>query len=88
MANATVGVRLNEDTQKRLETLGKARDRSPHYLMKAAVERFLETEEALENERQLIKSRWEKYELTGETVDHGDVKAWAESKRPEEAASD
>ena len=87
MASATVGVRLNEDTQKRLETLGKARDRSPHYLMKAAVERFLEIEEALENERQLIKSRWEKYELTGETVDHVDVKAWAASVRPGKSES-
>ena len=27
----------------------------------------------------LGKSRWEKYELTGETVDQADVKAWADS---------
>ena len=79
MANSTRGVRLNEETQHRLEALGKARDRTPHYLMKAAVERFLEVEEALEAERQLVKSRWQKFELTGETVDHDDVKAWAAS---------
>lgn len=79
MANSTMGVRLNEETQHRLEALGKARDRTPHYLMKAAVERFLDVEEALEAERQLVKSRWEKYELTGETVDHTNVKAWAAS---------
>ena len=88
MANSTVGVRLSEETQQRLETLGKSRDRSPHYLMKAAVERFLEVEEALETERQRIKSRWEKFELTGETIDHADVKAWANSlgtTRPESA---
>ncbi len=79
MANSTVGVRLNDDTQRRLEALSKARDRTPHYLMKAAVERFLDVEEALESERQLVKSRWEKYALTGETVEHADVKAWATS---------
>jgi predicted transcriptional regulator len=79
MANSTLGVRLNEETQHRLEALGKARDRTPHYLMKAAVERFLDVEEALEAERQLVKSRWEKYQLTGETVDHANVKAWAAS---------
>ncbi|MAZ78122.1 MAG: hypothetical protein CMF39_05535 [Legionellaceae bacterium] len=82
MASATMGVRLNEDTQHRLEALGKARDRTPHYLMKTAVERFLEIEEALETERQIVKARWEKYELTGETIDHADVKAWAASVRP------
>ena len=88
MASSTMGVRLNEDTQRRLEALGKARDRSPHYLMKAAVERFLEVEEALETERQIVKSRWEKYELTGETVDHEDVKAWAASVHPSAGESD
>lgn len=77
MANTTMGVRLSEEIQHRLEVLGKARDRTPHYLMKAAIERFLDVEEALEAEHQLVKSRWEKYELTGETVDHEDVKAWA-----------
>jgi predicted transcriptional regulator len=79
MANSTMGVRLSEDTQHRLEALGKARDRTPHYLMKSAVERFLEVEEALEAERQLVKSRWQTFELTGEAVDHADVKAWAAS---------
>jgi len=85
MASATMGVRLNEDIRNRLEALGKARDRTPHYLMKTAVERYLEIEESVETERQIAKSRWEKYELTGETVDHTDVKAWATSVRPSES---
>ena len=83
MANSTMGVRLDENTRHRLEALGKARDRTPHYLMKAAVERFLDVEEALESERQLMKSRWEKYGLTGETVGHEEVKAWAASLNTE-----
>ena len=79
MATSTIGVRLDRETQHRLEALGKVRDRTPHYLMKAAVARFLDVEETLEAERQLMKDRWEKYELTGETVDHEDVKTWAAS---------
>ena len=59
MTTSTIGVRLDKETQHRLETLGKARDRTPHYLMKAAVARFLDVEEALEAERQLMKARWE-----------------------------
>ena len=79
MANSTMGVRLTEETQHRLETLGKARDRTPHYLMKSAIEQFLEVEEASEAEHQLVKSRWKEFELTGETIDHADVKAWVAS---------
>ena len=82
MANATMGVRLNEETQRRLEALGKARDRSPHYLMKTAIERFLDIEEALETEREIVMARWKKYELTGESVEHNDVATWAASIRP------
>ncbi len=77
MAKAPTGLRLSEDVQRRLEALGKARDRSPHYLMKAAVERYLETEEAVEAERQLVSARWERFEVTGEALDHTEVEAWA-----------
>ncbi|MCY3598296.1 MAG: hypothetical protein OXG71_12765 [Rhodospirillales bacterium] len=45
--------------------------------MKAAVERYLEIEEALEAERRLVKDRWERFELTGEALEHADVKSWA-----------
>ncbi len=79
MPNSTVGVRLSDETQRRLERLGQARDRSPHYLMKAAIDQFLDREEALEAERHLVSERWARYELTGETVAHADVRAWAES---------
>lgn len=76
MAQSTVGLRLDEKTRQRLKALGKTRDRSPHYLMKEAVERYLEAEELIEAERQLTNQRWERYELTGQTVSQDDVKNW------------
>jgi len=79
MTKSTTGLRLKEKTKKRLETLGEVRDRSTSYLMNAAIEQYLDREEALENERELIRSRWEKFELTGETVSHSDVKDWAKN---------
>ena len=80
-------VRLSEETRNRLEVLSKARDRTAHYLMKTAIERFLDVEEALEAEHRLVLGRWEKFELTGETVDHEEVKAWAASLRNSESES-
>lgn len=79
MPKSTVGVRLSDEIQQRLERLSEARDRSPHYLMKAAIEQFLVREEALEAERQLVRERWASYELTGGTIAHADVRAWADS---------
>ncbi len=77
MENSTVGLRLNQETQERLKILAKARDRSPHYLMKKAVEQYLVCEEAIEAEHELVQSRWNNFELTGETLDHSDIENWA-----------
>ncbi len=69
-------VQLSGDIEARLAALSKARNTTPHYLMKTAIERFLDIEEALEAERQLVLARWEKFEITGETRDHDVVKSW------------
>ena len=73
MTNPPISLWLSEAAYRRLMALGKARERSLHYLMKAAVERYLEIEEALEAERRLTKDRWEKFELTDEALEHTDV---------------
>ncbi len=79
MSTATVGIRLGSDVQARLKALGNRRDRSPHYLMKEAVEIYLKREEKIEAEKVLLRTRWEKFELTGEAVSHDDVKVWAKN---------
>jgi predicted transcriptional regulator len=73
MAASTTGLRLSEKTKARLDALGKARARSPHYL----IERFLDQEEAVDAEWKIVKSRWERFELTGEALDHSEIEAWA-----------
>lgn len=82
MANPTVALRLDEQTLARLKQLAQRRDRSPHYLMKEAVEKYLSAEEAAIAERDLLRARWERFELTGETIAHEDIKSWAESLSP------
>ncbi|MEM7768658.1 MAG: ribbon-helix-helix domain-containing protein [Pseudomonadota bacterium] len=77
MAQGTIGLRLDAETQARLKALGETRDRSPHYLMKEAIAAFLAREEAVEAEKALLRERWERFELTGETVSQDEMKAWA-----------
>ena len=77
MANTTTGLRLKADTKLRLENLGKLKDRSTSYLMNEAIELYLEREEALENEKRIVNARWNKFELTGEAIDHDRIKSWS-----------
>lgn len=77
MANPATGVRLRNENKKRLEILGREQDRSTSYLVNKAVEQFLDREEALRAEKQLVVARWKKFELTGETLSHNDVENWA-----------
>ena len=58
------------------EMLRKIRDKTPNYLMKVADKHYLDFEET---ELEIVKARLEKYELTGESIDHEDVKNWAKS---------
>ncbi|MEM7429625.1 MAG: toxin-antitoxin system [Pseudomonadota bacterium] len=81
MSDSTVGLRLSADVRERLKALGEIRDRSPHYLMRVAIERYLQTEEALEDEKQLLRERWRRYELTDEAVPHSEVREWARGLR-------
>ncbi len=73
----TIGVRLDSRTKMRLRSLGAKRERSPHYLVKKAIERYLELEEKKEKEIEIIKERWDKFSLTGKAVEHSKVKNWA-----------
>lgn len=80
MANTTSrGIKLDARTQERLQALGARRDRSPHYLMKAAIESFLDREEHYEREKQEDHERYERYLLTGEAVPQEKAVAWLES---------
>jgi predicted transcriptional regulator len=72
----TQGIKLDETTQMRLKHLGQLRQRTPHWLMKEAIEAYLDREERYEQEKQEDMARWEDYSLTGIAVSQSDVTAW------------
>lgn len=82
MAATTVGVKLDVETRERLRKLGKARQRSAHWLMKDAIARYLEAEERYETEKAEDLARWQRYVETGAAVAHEEAAArlgaWAE----------
>lgn len=72
-------VKLDEETYNRLKVLGEARRRSPHWLMREAIQQFLQREEEAEDLRRDTLERWARYEATGKSVSHEEVEAWLET---------
>ena len=74
---ATVaGIKLGDGVRERLKVLGEIRMRSPHWLMRAAIEDYLEREEAFEREKREDMERWETYQATGIAVTHDKAARW------------
>lgn len=76
MAETTQGIKLDETTRQRLKALGELRDRSPHWLMKTAIEHYLDREERYEREKREDMAAWEDYKLTGESISQESMLAW------------
>lgn len=64
----TQGIKLDDKTRNRLKALAEKRNRSPHWLMKTAIEGYLEREESYEREKSEDMQRWEHYQLTGKSI--------------------
>lgn len=73
------GVKLDEALHTRLKALSTVKERSPHWLMKTAIEEYVAREEQYEREKAEDMERWQRYKLTGEAVSHEAVDQWLTS---------
>jgi len=74
MKTTTMGVKLGTDVRERLKALGVIKERTPHWLMKKAIEEYLAKEETCEREKQDDLNRWQQYQNTGDHLTHDEVK--------------
>ena len=79
MNTTTVGVKLDNETRDRLKKLGEVRHRSPHWLMKEAIRRYLEVEEQYEQEKAEDRARYQAYLETGKHLSHADMMTWLDT---------
>lgn len=70
----TQGIRLDPDIQERLKWLAGRKDRSMNYLIKQAIDRYLEEEEHVEREKLEDQQRLDHFLDTGEHVSHAQMK--------------
>ena len=71
-------MKLTDTLRQRLLALSETRERSVHWLMKQAIEAYVDNEERSDTLRQETLARWEEVEA-GKTVDNDRVVAWLET---------
>jgi len=77
-ANKIVTIKLDIDTKDKLNHLSKVKARSPHWLMKKAIDNYVEKEELKEKLRQETLTRWKEAE-SGKVISNSEVMSWLEA---------
>ena len=74
--STTQAVKLDDETNNRLKALAQQRNRSAHWLLRDALQRYLIEEERYEREKTEDLAEYEDYLLTGKAIDNDTVTAW------------
>jgi predicted transcriptional regulator len=72
----TTSLKLDPETKARLQKLANARRRSSHWLMREAIEQYVDREERREQFRQDALAAWAEYQATGLHVTGEEADAW------------
>lgn len=75
-ANNPVAIKIDADTKARVRRLAQARHRTPHWVMREAIEQYVEREEKREALRQDALAAWQEYQDTGLHATAEEVEAW------------
>ena len=73
---STTSVKLDTETKERIQRLAVARRRSPHWVMREAIEQYVEREEKREQFRQDALGAWTHYQTTGLHATAEEADAW------------
>ena len=73
---STTSLKLDIKIKKRVQLLASARRRSPHWLMREAIEEYVEREEKRERFRQDALAAWTHYQTTGLHATAEEADAW------------
>jgi predicted transcriptional regulator len=77
MANrSTTSLKLDAEIRTRLQQLAQTRRRSSHWLMREAIEQYVEREERREQLRQDALAAWAEHQTTGLHVTADEADAW------------
>ena len=75
-ATQPIAVKLEIDIRKRMKRLAESRQRTTHWIMKEAIQQYVEREEKREVFRQDAIKAWEEYQLTGLHASFEEADTW------------
>jgi predicted transcriptional regulator len=73
---STTSLKLDAEIKARLQQLAQLRRRSSHWLMREAIEQYVEREERREQLRQDALAAWAEYQATGLHITAEEADAW------------
>lgn len=73
---STTSLKLDVKVKERVQRLASARRRSPHWLMREAIEEYVDREEKREQLRQDALAAWVNYQTIGLHVTAEEADAW------------
>jgi predicted transcriptional regulator len=71
-----VAIKIDAATKERIGRLAQARQRTAHWLMREAIQQYLEREEKREAFRQDGMHAWDEYQATGRHLTAKEADAW------------
>jgi predicted transcriptional regulator len=72
----TTSLKLENALKERLNRLAVAQRRSAHWLMREAIEQYIEREEARQRLKEDALAAWAAYERTGQHITADEADAW------------
>ncbi|MBB6142113.1 putative transcriptional regulator [Silvibacterium bohemicum] len=75
-SSATTSIKLDEKMKERVQRLAALRRRTPHWIMREAIEQYVLHEEKREQIRQDALAAWAHYQETGLHVTAEEADAW------------
>lgn len=76
---APTSIKLDDELKGRVQHLADTRRRSAHWLMREAIEQYVEREERRESFRRDTLKAWEDYQATGLHATADEVEKWLAS---------
>lgn len=69
-------LKIDDELKSRVQHLADLRQRSPHWIMREAIEQYVEREEARESFKQEAMASWTAYQETGRHLTSQEVRTW------------
>ena len=70
------GVKISLELKDRLHKISETKHRSTHFLMKEAIQQYVEREESAEQFKQETIGAWEEYQRDGLHITHNEMTSW------------